>query len=107
MHDEISTLGITLHDEISTLGNNVKTSQHQLASELRSEMTDSFKSFEQEFQANLQIEMFPLVTKFNASLKQTQSTLHDEISSLENKVFDLDTKSSASHNQRHVMKYLH
>ena len=99
LHDEISTLGTILHDEISTLGNNVKTSQHQLASELRSEMRDSFKSFQQQFQANLQIEMFTLDSKFSASLKQTQSTLRDEISSLETKLFNLDTKFSASHNQ--------
>ena len=99
LHDEISTLGTTLHDEISTLDNNVKTSQHQLTSELRSEMRDSFKSFQQQFQANLQIEMFTLDSKFSASLKQTQSTLRDEISSLETKLFNLDTKFSASHNQ--------
>ena len=73
--DQFDGFQSSLHDEISTLGNNVKTSQHQLASELRSEMRDSFKSFQQQFQANLQIEMFTLDSKFSASLKQTQSTL--------------------------------
>ena len=97
--DQFDGFQSSLHDEISTLGNNVKTSQHQLASELRSEMRDSFKSFQQQFQANLQIEMFTLDSKFSASLKQTQSTLRDEISSLETKLFNLDTKFSASHNQ--------
>ena len=97
--DQFDGFQSSLHDEISTLGNNVKTSQHQLASELRSEMRDSFKSFQQQFQANLQIEMFTLDSKFSASLKQTQSTLRDEISSLETKLFNLDTKFSASHTQ--------
>ena len=97
--DQFDGFQSTVHDEISTLGNNVKTSQHQLASELRSEMRGSFKSFQQQFQANLQIEMFTLDSKFSASLKQTQSTLRDEISSLETKLFNLDTKFSASHNQ--------
>ena len=97
--DQFDGFQSSLHDEISTLGNNVKTSQHQLASELRSEMRDSFKSFQQQFQANLQIEMFTLDSKFSASLKQTQSTLHDEISSSETKLFNLDTKFSASHTQ--------
>ena len=97
--DQFDGFQSSLHDEISTLGNNVKTSQHQLASELRSEMRDSFKSFQQQFQANLQIEMFTLDSKFSASLKQTQSTLRDEMSSLETKLFNLDTKFSASHTQ--------
>ena len=97
--DQFDGFQSSLHDEISTFSNNVKTSQHQLASELRSEMRDSFKSFQQQFQANLQIEMFTLDSKFSASLKQTQSTLRDEISSLETKLFNLDTKFSASHTQ--------
>ena len=97
--DQFDGFQSSLRDEISTLGNNVKTSQHQLASELRSEMRDSFKSFQQQFQANLQIEMFTLDSKFSASLKQTQSTLRDEISSLETKLFNLDTKFSASQTQ--------
>ena len=95
LHDEISSLDTNISD----LATSVKTSQDQLGFELRSEMKHSFKSFQQQIQADLQIEMFTLDSKFSASQKQIQSTLDEVISSLETKLFNLDNKLNASHYQ--------